>query len=340
LSDVKIALDIMGGDHGPHVLLSAAEKSLKQLPKLHLTICGHVSEYAQFKSNLDIKTLARVEFVDCDEVVTMNDKPTTALRKKKLSSMRKVIDLVKSGDAQACVSSGNTGALMAMAFYVLKTLPGISRPALISWLPKGQGKKVLLLDLGASVNCDAEGLFQYAVMGSVLAEQCSHIHSPKVALLNVGEEELKGNTLVKHADQLLRDCPSVNYIGYVEGDQIFSGDADVVVTDGFTGNIALKSSEGIAKLVISEIKQATTETLFARILSKLALPLLKKLYQRMNPDQYNGASLIGLRGIVVKSHGNASAEACYYAIKQAYEEAENAVPDKIKTKIESVLMEH
>ncbi len=330
----------MGGDHGPHVLLSAAEKSLKQLPKLHLTICGHLSEYAHFKNGLDAKVLLRVDFVDCDEVVTMSDKPTTALRKKKQSSMRKVIDLVQSGDAQACVSSGNTGALMAMAFYVLKTLPGISRPALISWLPKGQGKKVLLLDLGASVNCDAEGLFQYAVMGSVLAEQCSHIHSPKVALLNVGEEDIKGNTLVKHADQLLRDCPSVNYIGYVEGDQIFSGDADVVVTDGFTGNIALKSSEGIAKLVLSEIKQATTETLFARILSKLALPLLKKLYQRMNPDQYNGASLIGLRGIVVKSHGNASADACYYAIKQAYEEAENAVPDKIKTKIESVLMEH
>ena len=330
----------MGGDHGPHVLLCAAEKSLKQLPKLHLTICGHLSEYAHFKNELDTILLSRVDFVDCDEVVTMSDKPTTALRKKKHSSMRKVIDLVQSGDAQACVSSGNTGALMAMAFYVLKTLPGISRPALISWLPKGQGKKVLLLDLGASVNCDAEGLFQYAVMGSVLAEQCSHIPSPKVALLNVGEEDIKGNTLVKHADQLLRDCPSVNYIGYVEGDQIFSGDADVVVTDGFTGNIALKSSEGIAKLVISEIKRATTETLFARILSKLALPLLKKLYQRMNPDQYNGASLIGLRGIVVKSHGNASAEACYYAIKQAYEEAENAVPDKIKTKIESVLMEH
>lgn len=330
----------MGGDHGPHVLLSAAEKSLKQLPKLHLIICGHLSEYAHFKNELDTKLLSRVDFVDCDEVVTMSDKPTTALRKKKNSSMRKVIDLVQSGDAQACVSSGNTGALMAMAFYVLKTLPGISRPALISWLPKGQGKKVLLLDLGASVNCDAEGLFQYAVMGSVLAEQCSHIPSPKVALLNVGEEDIKGNTLVKHADQLLRDCPSVNYIGYVEGDQIFSGDADVVVTDGFTGNIALKSSEGIAKLVINEIKRATTETLFARILSKLALPLLKKLYQRMNPDQYNGASLIGLRGIVVKSHGNASAEACYYAIKQAYEEAENAVPDKIKTKIESVLMEH
>ncbi|MFQ3249695.1 phosphate acyltransferase PlsX [Glaciecola sp.] len=340
MSNVKIALDIMGGDHGPHVLLSAAEKSLQIYPKLHLTICGHPSEYLDFKSSLDAKTFARVDFVECDEVVTMSDKPTTALRQKKHSSMRQAINLVKSGEAQACVSSGNTGALMAMAFYVLKTLPGISRPALISWLPRGQGKKVLFLDLGASVNCDAEALFQYAVMGSVLAETCSHIKAPKVALLNVGEEDIKGNTLVKHADQLLRDSDSINYIGYVEGDQIFSGEADVVVTDGFTGNIALKSSEGIAKLVINEIKQATTETLFARLLSKLALPLLKKLYQRMNPDQYNGASLIGLRGIVVKSHGNASADACFYAIKQAYEEAENAVPDKIKTKIESVLMEH
>jgi glycerol-3-phosphate acyltransferase PlsX len=329
----------MGGDHGPHVLLQAAQNSLQKLPKLHLTICGRASSYHKFSNDLDAKTRLRVDFVDCDEIVAMTDKPTTALRKKKSSSMRKAIEFVKSGDVQACVSSGNTGALMAMAYYVLKTIPGISRPALISWLPKGQGKKVLLLDLGASVNCDAEGLFQYAVMGSVLAEQCSHINEPKVALLNVGQEDIKGNTLVKHADQLLRDCPSVNYIGYVEGDEIFSGDADVVVTDGFTGNIALKSSEGIAKLVINEIKQATTETFFARLLSKLALPLLKKLYQRINPDQYNGASLIGLRGIVVKSHGNASPEACYYAIKQAYEEAENAVPDKIKTKIESVLME-
>jgi glycerol-3-phosphate acyltransferase PlsX len=340
LSNVKIALDIMGGDHGPHVLLSAARKALQQLPKLHLTICGNSPSYIHFENSLDFKTRSRVDFIDCDEVVTMTDKPTTALRKKKRSSMRKAIDLVKEGDVQACVSSGNTGALMAIAYYVLKTLPGISRPALISWLPKGQGKKVLLLDLGASVNCDAEGLFQYAVMGSVLAEQCSQIQKPKVALLNVGQEDIKGNTLVKHADQLLRDCPSVNYIGYVEGDQIFSGDADVVVTDGFTGNIALKSSEGIAKLVINEIKLATTETFFARLLSILALPMLKKLYQRINPDQYNGASLIGLHGIVVKSHGNASAEACYYAIKQAYDEAENAVPDKIKTKIESVLMEH
>ncbi|MFT5541938.1 MAG: glycerol-3-phosphate acyltransferase PlsX [Glaciecola sp.] len=340
MSKVTIALDIMGGDHGPHVLLQAADKALLKLPELHLSICGHASEYTFFQKKLNPSLLMRVQFIDCDEVVVMTDKPTTALRKKKNSSMRKVIDLVDSGEALACVSSGNTGALMAMAFYVLKTLPGISRPALISWLPKTRGRKVLLLDLGASVNCDAEGLFQYAVMGSVLAEECSQIASPKVALLNVGEEDIKGNTLVKHADQLLRDSKGINYIGYVEGDQIFAGDADVVVTDGFTGNIALKSSEGIAKLVIDEIKHATTETFIARILSKLALPLLKKLYQRMNPDQYNGASLIGLRGTVVKSHGNASADACFYAIKQAYEEAENAVPDKIKTKIESVLMEH
>jgi glycerol-3-phosphate acyltransferase PlsX len=340
LSEVKIALDIMGGDHGPHVLLSSAEEALNTLPKLSITFCGTQDALNQYnKTNLPSFS-ERAHFVVCEEVVEMGDKPTTALRKKKASSMRKAIDLVQAGDVDACVSSGNTGALMAMAFYVLKTIPGVSRPALISWLPKAEGKRVLLLDLGASVNCDAEGLFQYAVMGSVFASECSNVSKPKVALLNVGEEDIKGNTLVKHADQLLRDSNSTNYIGYVEGDQIFSGNADVVVTDGFTGNIALKSSEGIAKLVVNELKRVTTETFFARLLSKLALPLLKKLYRRMNPDQYNGASLIGLRGIVVKSHGNASADACFYAIKQAYEEAENAVPDKIKTKIEAVLMEH
>jgi glycerol-3-phosphate acyltransferase PlsX len=340
LSKVNIALDIMGGDLGPHVLLHAAKKALQHYSDLHITLCGHSSEYQSFIHSLSSDLKARISFEECDEVVSMTDKPTTALRQKKQSSMRRAIDLVEQKRADACVSSGNTGALMAMAFYVLKTLPGISRPALISWLPKAQGKKVLLLDLGASVNCDAEGLFQYAVMGSVFAKLCAGVESPKVALLNVGEEDIKGNTLVKHADQLLRDSQSVDYIGYVEGDQIFAGKADVVVTDGFTGNIALKSSEGIAKLVIDELKRVTTENFTARLLSKLALPFLKKLYQRMNPDQYNGASLIGLRGIVVKSHGNANSEASFYAIKQAYEEAKNAVPDKIKTKIESVLMEH
>ncbi|MBF7072916.1 phosphate acyltransferase PlsX [Glaciecola sp. MH2013] len=340
MSNVKIALDIMGGDNGPHVLLSAADQALQTFPNLSLIICGSQTVHNHYIATLGEYDKSRVSFLVCEEVVEMTDKPTTALRKKKASSMRKAINLVAENEADACVSSGNTGALMAIAYYVLKTLPGVSRPALISWLPKIEGKKVLLLDLGASVNCDAEGLFQYAVMGSVFAEQCNGIKAPKVALLNVGEEDIKGNTLVKHADQLLQDSQGTNYIGYVEGDQIFSGKADVVVTDGFTGNIALKSSEGIAKLVIHELKRLTTETFAARIFSKLALPFLKKLYRRMNPDQYNGASLIGLRGIVVKSHGNASAEASFYAIKQAYEEAENAVPDKIKTKIESVLMEH
>ena len=329
----------MGGDRGPHVFFSAIQKSLETFPRLTIIACGDKNEQNQYKSLIE-QHPERLQYSVCEQVVEMTDKPAMAIRSKKQSSMRRALDLTLEDSAQGCVSSGNTGALMALAYYVLKTIPGISRPALASLLPTQNNQKVLLLDLGASISYDAESLLQYAVMGSVFMQECQALQAPKVALLNVGEEQNKGNSLVKHADILLNQCSSINYTGYVEGDDIFADKADVVVTDGFTGNVALKASEGIAKFLLKEIQSASEKTLFARILSKFAMPLLKTLFQRMNPDQYNGASLLGLRSVVVKSHGNASSEACFYAIKQALTEAEQAVPEKIKTKIENELMEH
>jgi glycerol-3-phosphate acyltransferase PlsX len=329
----------MGGDHGPHVILLAAHRSLHQYPHLHLILCGNQHILQTWFEEQAENVRERVELSFCSQEVLMDDQPTGALRNKKDSSMRRILELVEQGRADACVSAGNTGALLAMAYYVLKTLPGIDRPALISSVPTMSGQKVYLLDLGANVNCDSEVLFQYAVMGSVLAQEVLGITRPRVALLNVGEEQIKGNDQVKQTAHILSQTNGINYIGYIEGNDIFTEKADVIVTDGFVGNIALKSCEGLAKLVLEEVKTFTSQNIFTKILAKIALPLLRKIYQRVNPDQYNGASLIGLRGIVVKSHGNASSEAFLYAIQEAMQEVKMQVPSKIKDKIEAVLME-
>lgn len=337
--NITLAIDIMGGDKGPHVFFNAIHKLISHDLSIHAIVC--CDEQTAIHAKQALASLeSNIRYEVCEQVVEMTDKPAMAIRQKKQSSMRKALDLTSENKADACVSAGNTGALMAMAYYVLKTIVGVSRPALCSLLPTQLNTKVLLLDLGASVSYDAGNLLQYAVMGSVFMSESQGIEQPKVALLNVGEEDIKGNSLVKHADSLIKECSSINYIGYVEGDDIFTGKSDVIVTDGFTGNVALKASEGIAKFIINELKNLNKDTFIARLLSKLSLPILKNLYQRMNPDQYNGASLLGLRSTVVKSHGNASSEACYYALKLAVNEARQAVPDKIKTKIEQELMEH
>lgn len=329
----------MGGDHGPPVILSAAVRAVQQHSNVNFIFCGHESVIFPALSKLTSAQRERVEVVHTEQVVEMGEAPTSALRHKKDSSMRKAIECVQQQRANACVSAGNTGALLTLSFYLLKTLPGVDRPALVSRMPTASHHKVFLLDLGANVNCTPDILFQYGVMGSVLAQEVAGITQPRVALLNVGEEDIKGNAQVKSAHSLFNDAPGVNYIGYVEGDDIFTDYADVVVTDGFTGNVALKSSEGLAKLVINEVKQQSQRSFMTRLMAKIALPLLKSIYNRVNPDQYNGASLIGLRGIVIKSHGNASKDAFYYAIVQAIQEAKMQVPDKIKTKIETVLLE-
>ncbi|GAA0851900.1 phosphate acyltransferase PlsX [Aliiglaciecola litoralis] len=338
-SRLTIALDIMGGDNGPHVTLPAAVKALQQNSNLFVILCGDENIIGDMLGELDPDLTSRIEIQHCSEHVAMDELPSHALRNKKDSSMRRALERVECGDADACVSAGNTGALLAMAYHVLKTISGIDRPALVSALPTEGHHKLFLLDLGANVNCDSETLFQYAVMGSVLAEEVTGVSFPRVALLNVGEEQIKGNDQVKFTAKLLQDAPGINYTGFVEGNDIFTNCADVVVTDGFVGNIALKACEGLAKLVLEEAKRVSNQNLMTKILAKIALPLLRKIYLRVNPDQYNGASLIGLRGIVVKSHGNASSDAFLYAIKEALQEVHRQVPQKIKDKIESVLME-
>ena len=339
MSRLTLALDIMGGDFGPHVILPAALSALAENANLHLILCGPTELLSPWIDQQSADIQARIKPSYCSQIVAMDDAPVAALRSKKDSSMRRILDLVEQGEADGCVSAGNTGALLAMAYHVLKTLPGIDRPALISALPTIDGGKVYLLDLGANVECDSEVLFQYAVMGSVLAELVGQVAMPKVALLNVGSEQNKGNDRVKNTARELTQTSSINYIGYVEGNDIFSHKADVIVTDGFAGNIALKSCEGLAKLALNEVKKASNLNWINRILAKIALPLLRNIYLRVNPDQYNGASVIGLRGIVVKSHGNASSEAFLYAIREAIKEVTMQVPNRIKDKIEVVLME-
>ncbi|WP_166422931.1 phosphate acyltransferase PlsX [Paraglaciecola sp. 20A4] len=336
---LTLALDIMGGDNGPHIILSAAFKALTEFPHLHLVFCGDENVITSWLSQHPHLSPNRYIIVHCNQQVLMDDNPVSALRHKKDSSMACAIKHVKDGLADACVSAGNTGALLAIACSQLKMLSGVSRPALVSSLPTAKGRKVFLLDLGATIQCDAQTLLQNAVMGSVLAEQIAGVKKPRVAILNVGEEQIKGPAAIKQANALLMASQQVNYIGFVEGNDIFNDIADVIVTDGFSGNIALKSCEGLVKLLIEQIKRDAQRNLMSKIMAKLARPLLRRLYLRVNPDQYNGASLIGLRGIVVKSHGNASDEAFLYAIREAVQEANRQVPTKIKDKIENLLME-
>lgn len=334
---LKLALDMMGGDHGPHSTIPAALSAVSEYPSLQLILCGDCELIEQQLRQRNAYPHPQLIIHHCTQAVAMDDKPAVALRNKRDSSMRTALELVEKGDVQACVSAGNTGALLAIAHFVLKMLNGIERPALISALPSIEGKPVYMLDLGATVNSDADTLFQFAVMGAVMAEEVIGISQPKVALLNMGEEEIKGSDPVKRASQMLSECHDINYIGYIEGNDIFSGKADVIVCDGFVGNVALKTSEGVAKLILRRFESSLKGQFGARLLGWLFKPFLKKLYQGVNPDHYNGASLIGLRGIVVKSHGNASKDAFLSAIRQAVREVERQVPSKIKDRLELVL---
>ena len=333
----------MGGDQGPLVTISAAIMAINHLPNLHLILCGDeniiTTELARL--NISPQNLAKhkqLSIFATTEVVTMDDKPAFALRTKKNSSMRKALDLVHDGQAQACVSAGNTGALFSMAHFVLKTLPGVERPALISSLPThNDNKHVFMLDLGANVFCDSHVLYQFGVMGSVMAQQVDGIDKPRIALLNMGEEAIKGSDHIKQAALELSENEAINYIGFIEGGDIFSNKADVIVCDGFVGNVALKTCEGVARLVYEKSKNVFSQSLLMKMMAFLVKPSLKKVFKSMNPDQYNGASLIGLRGIVVKSHGNANSSAFFSAILEAVKEVERQVPEKIKSSLEQGL---
>ncbi|WP_337842120.1 phosphate acyltransferase PlsX [Rheinheimera sp.] len=336
---LKIALDMMGGDHGPLSTIPAALAAISEFPHLDLTLVGDADVLQQQLAEHGISEHPQLCIQHASQQVLMTDKPSVALRSKRQSSMRMALDLVEQGKVGACVSAGNTGALMAMAHFVLKMLNGVERPALIGSLPSTTDKPVYMLDLGATVNCDSDTLFQFAVMGAVMVEEVEGIHRPKVALLNMGEEEIKGSDQIKRTSLLLSECSDINYIGYIEGNDIFSGKADVIVCDGFVGNVALKTCEGVAKLILRRLETALKNSMSAQLFGWLIKPFLKSMALGVNPDQYNGASLIGLRGIVVKSHGNATKEAFLSAIRQAVREVERQVPVKIKDRLEHVLID-
>jgi len=331
---VTIALDAMGGDHGTEVVVPAALHFLKRYKDVNLILVGReevIKEHLKGKS-ID----ERIRIHHASQQVEMGEHPSKALRGKKDSSMRVAIDLVKNGTADACVSAGNTGALMATARFVLKMLPNVDRPAIITAIPSINGH-TWMLDLGANVDCSAAHLFQFAVMGSELASSMDDApNAPSIGLLNIGQEEIKGNEQVKEAHELL-STSSLNYVGYVEGDDIYKGTVDVVVSDGFVGNVALKSSEGVAKMISHYLKQGFMRNLLTKLAGLAALPVIKSLRRKIDPRRYNGASLLGLRGIVIKSHGGADRLAFEHAIRIARKAARKNVPERIAQGVEAQL---
>jgi glycerol-3-phosphate acyltransferase PlsX len=322
----------MGGDHGPHVTVAAALAFQARLADVELILVG---QRDALERELAGKA-ARARVHHASELVAMDEPPAQALRFKKDSSMRVAIDLVKSGDAHACVSAGNTGALMATSRFVLKTLPGIDRPAIATVLPNMRRTNTYVLDLGANVDCTAEHLLQFAIMGAMLVAAVEHKERPTVGLLNIGVEDIKGNEAVKQAAALLRES-GLNFVGNVEGDDIYKGSVDVVVCDGFVGNVALKSSEGVAQMMAATLREEFARTAFTRLAALIALPVLRSFRSRLDPRRYNGASLLGLRGIVIKSHGSADAFAFGQALERAVEEVRNEVPQRIEARMAQLL---
>ncbi|SEQ05740.1 phosphate:acyl-[acyl carrier protein] acyltransferase [Ectothiorhodospira magna] len=332
-----IALDAMGGDHGAHVVVPAAVQALEAYPDIHLILVGDKARIGEELAACGKAPSDRLRLHHAGQVVGMDEPPSQALRNKKDSSMRVAINLVKHQQADACVSAGNTGALMATARYVLKTLPGIDRPAIITAIPSIKGH-THMLDLGANVDCTATHLYQFAVMGSELASAVDNIASPRVGLLNIGEEEIKGNDQVKEAARML-EASHLNYIGFVEGNDIYCGDVDVVVCDGFVGNVALKTSEGVARMVSHYMRNEFAGSLYSKLAALVAMPVLKSFRKRIDPRAYNGASLLGLQGVVIKSHGGADAVAFENAIRIARLEAQKRVPQRIDKRLEELLKE-
>lgn len=337
MTQTVIAIDAMSGDHGPGITVPASLRALEKYPKLKLVLVGDQQILSDELARHSGQLGERLGLQHASQVVGMDEAPSSALRGKKDSSMRVAINLVKEGGAQACVSAGNTGALMATARFVLKTLEGIDRPAIITALPTIRGHSHVL-DLGANIDSSAEVLYQFALMGSVLTSAVDNIPSPTVALLNIGEEEIKGNEQVKEASKLLATS-GLNYIGYVEGDDIYKGTADVVVADGFVGNVALKTSEGVAKMISHYMKQEFKRNIFTKLAGLIALPVLNAFRRRIDPRAYNGASLVGLRGIVIKSHGSADEFSFTTAIGEAVLEVEKNVPEKIREQLGILLEE-
>ena len=325
-----IAIDAMGGDFGPEVTIPASLQCLKNSANLRIIFVGDEKVIKEYIEAQGQQNSNRIKIQHASQKVEMDDSPAKVLRTKKDSSMRVAIDLVRSGEADACVSAGNTGALMATARFVLKMIPGIDRPAIISTLPSIFGH-THVLDLGANVDSSAEHLFQFGVMGSELVKAIDGIDNPTLGLLNIGEEDMKGNEQVKMAAQLFDDS-HLNYIGFVEGTALNAGSSkvDLIVTDGFVGNVALKSIEGAAKMIGSALKEAFKKNLLTKLTALLVMPVLKNFKKRIDPRLYNGATFLGLRGTVIKSHGGADVVAFANAVQIAEVEIEKDIPKKIK----------
>jgi phosphate acyltransferase len=328
---VTLAVDCMGGDHGCSVTVPASVAFARLAPDVAIILVGRAPDIEARLVGVERAVRDRLRVHHASETVSMDEAPASALRNKRESSMRLAIDLVKSGEAHCCVSAGNTGALMAMSRFVLRMMAGIERPAIASALPTRRGH-TLMLDLGANVNCNAQHLLQFAVMGSALAAALDGSDRPSIGLLNIGEEDIKGNDVVKEAGELLR-ASGLNFVGNIEGDDIYKGTADVVVCDGFVGNVALKTSEGLAQMLAVYLREEFGRSLFTRLAALVAMPVINAFKHRVDHRRYNGASLLGLRGIVVKSHGSADAYGFGFALQRAHDQARNGVLDRIGARL-------
>ena len=337
---IKVSIDASGGDFGFPVTVKAGINALGIYQDLHLHFVGdekciqnELNKHSFYNSFLD-----RISITHASEVIDMDDSPSTALRHKKDSSMRVAINLIENGTVDACVSAGNTGALMSIARFILKTIEGVDRPAIMGSIPTLNGH-IHVLDLGANVDSKPETLLQFAIMGSIVVQNTENIKNPTIGLLNVGVEEMKGHNKIQDTAELLKDS-SLNYSGFVEGDDIFEGVVDVVVCDGFEGNIALKASEGVANMFSHLIKESFNKNLLTKLVAIFAKPVMSNFKSKVDPSQYNGASLLGLKGVVVKSHGNANVDSYFQAIKEAYLEAHAKITDKISSQLTRELEEH
>ncbi|WP_110112867.1 phosphate acyltransferase PlsX [Bacillus sp. CGMCC 1.16541] len=327
---MKIAIDAMGGDHAPKEIIHGVEKAIEQYKQLHITLIGNEVEIKKYVTNSE-----RIDIIHTEEVIEATDEPVRAVRRKKNASMVLMAKEVSEGRADACISAGNTGALMAAGLFVVGRVEGIERPALAPTLPTIDGQGFLMLDVGANVDAKSTHLLQYAIMGSIYAEKVRNISSPRVGLLNVGTEEKKGNDLAKQTFQLLTDA-NINFIGNVEARDLLNGVADVVVTDGFTGNIALKTIEGTALSLFSMLKSELTSSFKSKVAASVLKPQLKGLKAKMDYSEYGGAGLFGLKAPVIKAHGSSDATGIFSAIKQAMNMVEHDVTKTIKTAIEEV----
>jgi phosphate acyltransferase len=331
----------MGGDFGPCVTVPASLQALASNPQLYLLFVGDPALISPLLAHADPLLLQRLTVVPAERVIAGNAKPSHAIRASRGTSMRVALELVNNGDALACVSAGNTGALMGLAKLLIKPLEGIDRPALMTVIPNQQRSKTVLLDLGANVECDSMMLVQFAVMGSVVAEEILGIVNPRVALLNIGEEETKGLDSIRSAAVMLKNTSTINYIGYLEGNELLTGKTDVMVCDGFIGNITLKTMEGVVRVLVSLLKSSAEgkkQVWWMKLLGRFVQKRVMKRFGHLNPDQYNGACLLGLRGTVIKSHGAANQQAFAVAIEQAVQAVQRQVPDRIAARLKTVLL--